>query len=450
MRNWLLVFVSLCFYSLLDAQQLPAFEGAQGGGMFTSGGRGGEVIYVTSLDDDGKKGSLRWAVKQSYARTILFKVAGTIELIKPLEIKIGNVTIAGQSAPGDGICIKNYPVKVEADNVVLRYLRFRMGDEKGVEDDALGGRFCRNVIIDHCSISWSTDECASFYGNVNFTMQWCLIAESLNQSVHSKGAHGYGAIWGGKNASFHHNLLVHHNSRNARFDHPDIYKSVSPIDSFRGNVEFVNNVVYNWKSHAAYGGEGGSFNMVGNYYKPGPESKKKDFMLEPYSEIATPGKFYLQDNIMEGNGAVNADNMKGVKFTDGLTPEQVLVKKPFDIVGGVVAQKAKCAFDTVLASAGASHVRDAVDARLVKEVKTGSYTFWGSKGGFKGLIDSQSDVGGWPVLKGGEPALDTDGDGLPDDWELKHKLDPQNGQDAKLKHKSGYTWLEIYLDSIVK
>lgn len=450
MKNWLLVVVSIFFHSLVDAQQLPAFEGAQGGGMYTSGGRGGEVIFVTNLADDGKKGSLRWAVKQNYARTILFKVAGTIELVKPLEIKIGNITIAGHSAPGEGICIKNYPVSVEADNVILRYLRFRMGDQMGVEDDALGGRFCRNVIIDHCSISWSTDECASFYGNVDFTMQWCIIAESLNQSVHSKGAHGYGAIWGGKNASFHHNLLVHHNSRNARFDHPGIYKLVTPIDSFRGNVEFVNNVIYNWKSHAAYGGEGGSFNMVGNYYKPGPESKKKDFFLEPYSDIAEPGKFYLSDNILEGNEAVNADNRRGVKLSCGLTSEQVLVQKPFEIVGDVVVQKAKCAFDTVLAFAGASFKRDAVDARLINEVKAGNYTFVGSKGGFKGLIDSQEDVGGWPVLKGGEPALDSDGDGLPDAWELKHKLDPKDDQDAKLKHKSGYTWLEIYLDSLVK
>lgn len=448
MKNWWLV-VLLYSYSTLDAQRLPAFAGAQGGGMFSTGGRGGEVIYVTNLTDDGKKGSLRWAVMQSYARTILFKVAGTIELVKPLEIKFGNVTIAGQSAPGDGICIRNYPVKVEADNVILRYLRFRMGDEKGVEDDALGGRFCRNVIIDHCSISWSTDECASFYGNVDFTMQWCLISESLNQSVHSKGDHGYGAIWGGKNASFHHNLLIHHASRNPRFDHPGIYQSVSHMEMHRGNVEFVNNVVYNWKSHAAYGGEAGAFNMIANYFKPGPETKNKDHFVEPYSEIAEAGKFYIHGNVMMGNLMVTEDNGKGVKFTKGLTRDQVLVQNPFSVEGGVVTQSAECAYRDVLAFAGASHVRDAVDIRLVKEVQFGSYTFWGSKGKLKGLIDSQSDVGGWPVLKGGDAPLDGDGDGLPDEWEVKHGLDPSNACDAQSLDSIGYTWLEVYLDSIV-
>ncbi len=449
MRNYLLLFL-LIICSQSYAQKLPAFEGAQGGGMFTSGGRGGEVIYVTNLNDDGKKGSLRWAVKQEYARVILFKVSGNIELVKPLEIKSGNVTIAGQSAPGDGICIKNYPVSIECDNVVVRYLRFRMGDEKGVESDAFGGRFCKSIIIDHCSISWSTDECASFYGNVNFTMQWCLISESLNQSVHAKGAHGYGAIWGGKNASFHHNLLVHHNSRNARFDHPGIYKSVSPIEDYRGNVEFVNNVIYNWKSHTAYGGETGCFNMVGNYYKPGPESKKKDFFLEPYNEINSAGQFFLQGNIMEGNKAINSDNVLGVKLSEGMTAAQVLVRQPFAIVGAATVQKAKCAFSDVLAKAGASYRRDAVDVRLVKEVKEGTYTFTGSKGGLKGLIDSQSDVGGWPVLNQGSATADSDGDGIADEWELKYKLNPEDAQDARGICKSGFSWLEVYLDDIVK
>lgn len=442
--------VSFFFSLVMTAQTLPSFQGAQGGGMFTLGGRGGEVIYVTNLNDDGKQGSLRWALKQEYARVIMFKVSGNIELVKPLEVKVGNVTIAGQSAPGDGICIKNFPVSIEADNVIVRYLRFRMGDEKGVEADAFGGRFCKNIIIDHCSISWSTDECASFYGNIDFTMQWCIIAESLNQSVHSKGAHGYGAIWGGKNASFHHNLLVHNNSRNARFDHPGIYKSVSPIDAYRGNVEFVNNVIYNWKSHIAYGGESGSFNMVGNYFKPGPESTKRDFFLEPYSEMNPAGKFYLHDNIIEGNNAVSKDNSKGVKLSQGLTIDQVVVSKPFPIQGGVTVQKAKCAFGDVLSLAGASLMRDAVDARLVNEVKTGSYSFTGSKGGFKGLIDSQSDVGGWPQLKQGVAPADLDGDGLPDSWELAHGLNANDSSDAKLTHKSGYSWLEVYLDELVR
>ena len=186
------------------------------------------------------------------------------------------MTIAGQSAPGDGICIAGFGVAVRADNVVLRYLRFRMGDEMGAaahDEDALGGRYRRNILIDHCSISWSTDECASFYANENFTMQWCILSESLRRSLHDKGSHGYGGIWGGRNASFHHNLLASHDSRNPRFDHPLLYLPNVALDDFRGVVDFRNNVIYNWGSNSTYGGEGGRFNMVANYYKPGDSGK---------------------------------------------------------------------------------------------------------------------------------------------------------------------------------
>lgn len=405
---------------------------------------------VDRLDDDGKKGSLRWALKQTFPRTIVFAVSGTIELQKELEIKWGNVTIAGQTAPGDGICLKDYPVRVEADNVIIRYLRFRMGDLKGVEEDALGGRFCKNIIIDHCSISWSTDECASFYGNVDFTMQWCMVSESLNSSVHQKGAHGYGAIWGGKNASFHHNLLVHHNSRNARFDHPDIYKSVSPTGEYRGHVEFVNNVVYNWMNHAAYGGEAGCFNLEGNYYKPGPATRSKDFFLEPYSEIAQPGKFYLKGNVLEGAGAVARHNSRGVKWSNGLNPDEVLVSTPFEIQGAAKVQTAREAYGQVLDKAGASRVRDAVDLRLIEEVRRGTATYKGSISGKPGIIDSQHDVGGWPELKSGTAPTDRDGDGIPDEWELRNGLNPQDKADGASLHPHGYTWLEVYLDELAE
>ncbi|MDR1336336.1 MAG: pectate lyase [Tannerella sp.] len=447
--------------------QTPAFEGAEGGGMYVTGGRGGRVLYVTSLSDDGSEGTLRWALRQKYPRTVLFKISGIIVLQSRLNITSGDVTIAGQSAPGDGICIANYGVMVRADNVIIRYLRFRMGDRAKNNDDALGGVRSRRVVIDHCSVSWSVDECASFYGNVDFTMQWCLITESLRRSAHDKGSHGYGGIWGGKNASFHHNMLSCHDSRNPRFDHPYLYNAQYPESEYRGNVDFRNNVIYNWGGNNCYGGEGGKFNMINNYYKPGPASKATTtFFINTYGtykDIRGDGEthdvghpaLYMAGNYFEGNpGNINRNNRAGIRPAKGGT-ERPALEKPLAVngleTGHTTTQSAREAFELVLECAGACLVRDAVDVRAVADARSGNASVRdGGNGSVNGLIDTQDAVGGWPVYSSLPAPADSDGDGIPDEWEDAHGLDKNDAGDAgRLPEGGGYTPLETYLDSLV-
>lgn len=448
-----------------------AFPGAEGGGMYTTGGRGGKVIHVTTLADSGT-GSLRAALNESGARTIVFDVAGLIELNSTLNIAKGDVTIAGQTAPGDGICLKNFSTRVNADNVIIRFVRFRMGDEKKTEDDAIWGRYHKNIILDHCSMSWSTDECSSFYANVNFTMQWCILTESLCNSVHGKGAHGYGGIWGGKNVSFHHNLLANHKSRNPRFDHPEIYDN--NVSTHRGNVDYRCNVVYNWGDNSSYGGEGAWFNMVNNYYKPGPASKDKKYFLDANGIYGSSGtnygypELYLSGNIHTKYSDITSDNLTGVYWHDHKTntpPDNGKLKSsPMSLKGPssediyTTTHSATDAFARICTSAGASLKRDAVDQRACGDAQSGTATYKdGGNGSKNGIIDTQSAVGGWPSYGADAAALakvaDTDKDGMPDWFEdqfgLK-KADASDGNAKTLDHKQRYTNLEMYLHYLVR
>ena len=416
-----------------------AFPGAEGFGKNATGGRGGSVIYVTNLEDDGP-GSLRKAIRAKGPRTIVFSVSGTIELKSPLDINNDDLTIAGQTAPGDGICIKNYSVSVKANNVIIRFIRFRLGDEAGEQADAIGGnKGVNNVIIDHCSMSWATDEGASFYRNRKFTLQWCIISESLNQSVHAKGDHGYGGIWGGEGATFHHNLLASHVSRL-----PRLSGSKTTPNSKDELVDFVNNVIYNWKSNNTYGGEGGRYNIIGNYYKPGPATRKEKShqILNPWEPA---GKYFLRENLLLGADDVTKDNHKGISAEAPVT--NFVVDEPFP-TERVNIDDPESALEKVLRHAGASHKRDAIDTRIVEEVRNASST--SGKNG-DGIIDSQKDVGGWPELKTGRVPVDTDQDGMPDDWEKAQKLDPNDPADgARMSLSKAYTNVEVYLNQLVK
>lgn len=414
------------------AQQL-AFPTAEGFGQYTTGGRGGLVYKVTNLNDDGE-GSLRKGILKSGARTIVFEVSGTIELQKKLDINKGDLTILGQTAPGEGITIKGYPVTIKADNVILRYLRFRMGDVNGIEGDALGCRDTNNVIIDHCSISWGTDENGSFYNNKNFTLQWCIISEALNRSVHKKGAHGYGGIWGGVNVSFHHNLIASNNSRNPRFS-----GSSTTENSENEFVDFRNNVIYNWGDNSIYGGEKGRYNIINNYFKSGPatQDSKRNRIVEPYEPY---GKFYVDGNFVNGYEAITKNNWNG--GVQCQNPEATKLNAEITISENIKTSSAIDAFEAVLKKAGASLYRDAVDARMVHNTKEGSANYK------NGIIDSQENVGGWPILKSEKAKLDSDEDGMSDDWEIQNKLDPKTNDAILNTLDKNYTNIEVYSNAL--
>jgi len=432
-KPYLLIAYLFFFSNSIWAQNL-AFPAAEGFGQYATGGRGGLVYTVTNLNDEGE-GSLRKGILKSGPRIIVFAVSGTIDLKKKLDINKGDLSILGQTAPGNGITLKGYPVTIKADNVIIRFLRFRMGDINKAEGDALGCGNTKNVIIDHCSISWATDENGSFYDNKNFTLQWCIISEALNNSVHHKGAHGYGGIWGGVQASFHHNLIACNNSRNPRFS-----GSSTTLNSENEFVDFRNNVIYNWGENSIYGGEKGTYNIVNNYFKSGPAttSSKLNRIVSPSIPY---GSFYVDGNFMYGYENISKNNWDGGVQCEN--PEAAKLTSEININNNVETLSAIESFNQVLKNAGASIKRDEVDNRIIRNVNDGTTSYK------NGIIDSQEDVGGWPDLKSETAKTDSDEDGIPDDWEIQNKLNPKLNDSNLYTLDKNYTNIEVYGNSLV-
>ena len=519
---WCLVPTAICAET-----SVLAFPEAEGFGKYTIGGRGGHVITVTTLDDyatgeEAIEGSLRWALNQyvrtdsayqTYASkvdgsdslvkkpitvyeplTIVFNVSGTIWLKEELRIKRDYLTIAGQSAPGDGICIAGNSVIVNGAtggemfhwgphrrDVIIRYLRFRPGPPKDADGNAtssfvtygLDVENYENVIIDHCTITWANEECLAIYDTKNTTVQWCIVAEGLYSAGHAKGNRSYGGVWGGQFATYHHNLLAHQNSRVARFNGARAHDTIAVID-------YRNNVIYNWGSgNSAYGGEveiktpetRNELNIVNNYYKQGPATSKgrtvkssekahRIVIIDQDSASWNAGyhsRHYITGNYVTEFPTVSSNNWNyGVQFSkvpyknDSTLANSLFRAADYSpevaAIQPAVLETAEESYTNVLANVGAMR-RDWQDARLIDEVRNGTASGSGKYGAGKGIIDTPDTIGGWPELAG-EPYTDTDGDGIPDAWETEHGLDPNLAADGAQITESGYSNLEIYLNSL--
>ena len=478
-------------YDLLQAE-IPAFPGAEGGGMYTVGGRGGKVLVVTNLNDSGE-GSFRWACEQGGARIVVFNVAGIIRLETPIVVRAPYITIAGQTAPGDGVCIAGQTFQIDTHDVIIRHMRFRRGETMSWHrEDSFGGNPVGNIMIDHCSCSWGLDENISFYRHmydpsegfyearaekyptVNVTIQNTISAKALDTYNHA-----FGSTLGGENASFMRNLWASNSGRN-------------PSVGWNGVFNFVNNVLFNWSGRSVDGGDyTAMFNMINNYYKPGPATPKKSPVRHrilkpesgrskhPYKQYS---RVYAHGNIVEGNPEVTADNwnggiqIEGQRDTEGFT-EQMRMSRPF-AMPYLRIMSASEAYDYVVKNAGANIPRrDKVDEIVVNEVITGEIYYakdaakypgdtWGlveksqaSDGSFRyrrmpadsykvGIITDPRQMGGYPEYKG-EPRQDTDGDGMPDAWEKANGLNPNDASDANGDCTGdGYTNIEKYINAI--
>ncbi len=437
-------------------EDVPAFPGAWGGGMFASGGRGGRVVEVTNLNDKGP-GSFRAAAEAEGRRIVVFRVAGIIALESNIDIDHPDITIAGQSAPGDGVCLANHSLNINTENVILRHLRVRRGrPEGGQGSDNIGGNPVGRIIVDHCSTSWGMDENLSLYRYMrplpdgrrlkmpvkNLTVQYCISSEALNAKNHA-----FGGTWGGEDATFHHNLFACNTGRN-------------PSIGMGGEFDYRNNVIFNWRHRTIDGGDETSLvNVINNYYKPGPATN--DNMLSTLVRIEErdmyspgnrwkpgnwypvmpkrPGKWYVAGNIVEGFPDVTADNWKGMRGPE----EFARVNTPFE--GWPVNQQTALeAFESVLAKAGATLPRrDAVDTRVTDTVRTGKVTT------ANGIVNDPHEVGGYPGYSCllDEVPVDSDHDGMPDTWEKQYRLDPAKVDDGPIDTDGdGYTNVEEYLN----
>ena len=484
-------------YDLRQAS-IPAFPGAEGGGMFTFGGRGGKVLTVTNLNDDGP-GSFRWACEQGGARIIVFNVSGIIRLKSPVYVRAPYITIAGQTAPGDGVIIAGESFQVDTHDVIVRHMRFRRGETNVMNrEDSFGGNPVGNIMIDHCSCEWGLDENISFYRHmfdmnngkpkekkptVNVTIQNTISAKALDTWNHA-----FGSTIGGENTTFMRNLWADNTGRN-------------PSVGWAGVFNFVNNVVYNWVHRTADGGEYKSmFNFINNYYKPGPltpkdspvghritKSESRSEGLFPFKQF---GRIYATGNVMEGYPEITNDNWNGGIQTadkDGAMDETELAlmrsDEPFEMPFVTIMGAGK-AFEWVLSNAGANvPCRDIVDQRICEEVRTGIAYYvpnyekkvkdnpygdmWGlhpksqnEQGFFKyrrlpqdsykqGVITDPRQMGGYPEYKAWQPYVDTDNDGMPDAWEVANGLNPNDAGDAVLDcNGDGYTNIEKYINAI--
>jgi len=443
--------------------QAIAFPGAEGFGKYTTGGRGGSVYLVTNLDDEGE-GSLRKAASSAKPLIIVFRVSGTIHLKSRLNIK-ANKTIAGQTAPGGGICLADQPVVLAGDNIILRFLRIRMGDRyqnNGMKDgagadDALGSSGRKNIIIDHCSMSWSTDEVCSVYRGDSTTLQWNILSEPLNYSYHFEAGdkdfehHGYGGIWGGAHFSAHHNLFAHCNSRNPRFNGTRLGATVELAD-------FQNNVIYNWGGNNIYGGEGGHYNIVNNYFKYGPVTKStvRYRIVNPNKEETKNipfGRYYVSGNYVDGAPDVTKDNYKGIHMGNNGTDDDkknTVMAAPFSTVE-LPAQPASEAYRAVLERAGAVlPERDTMDRRIINDVKHRTGALIDVQGHYPHGTPYEKTVTAWPFLKQVPAPRDTDNDGLPDEWEKAHHLAPDDRRDAEaFTLDKNYSNIEVYINGLV-